>query len=411
MADASTNYTMMSKPRLTGILLFLSMGCSPPPAERTAAVVRDSAGVRIVENSQGAQDGPTWRLSSDPAVQIGSDEGPREEQFHRIMHALRVPDGRIAVADQGSGAIRIFDARGRFLSRIGGAGGGPGEFGFLTGMQWVAGDTLLAFDAGSFRVLSFDLSGRLLEETRLRRDANLSFPTILGRHSDGSFHVAAGCSFDRRMPPGEFRNHQQHMLYSRDGTLLDTLGARLCLTSWIEVAAGSTTMTRLPFGRSGIPAVSGDEFLYGDGDRYEIAVHSATGELRRLIRLDRPNRPVSSADIEWVKESRLAEVSDERYRSEAARSYDRIQYPETMPAFERIIPADDGSIWIQLPPTRGEDSTIWDVFDRDGAFLGQAAGPARFQMMHVGADLVTGVWRNDLGVEVVQVHRVVSGTN
>ena len=44
------------------------------------------------------------------------------------MDGTTLSDGRIAIVNQGSDEIRIYDANGRFVNTFGRKGGGPGEF-------------------------------------------------------------------------------------------------------------------------------------------------------------------------------------------------------------------------------------------------------------------------------------------
>jgi hypothetical protein len=90
--------------------------------------VRDSAGVRIVENAR-----PVWapaealRLSLSPALVIGTRPEPSYE-LSRVAGAARLSDGRIVIADGGSLQLRFFDSQGVFSNAVGGPGEGPGEF-------------------------------------------------------------------------------------------------------------------------------------------------------------------------------------------------------------------------------------------------------------------------------------------
>jgi hypothetical protein len=58
-------------------LALLILGCEPSePREFPAAVARDSAGIRIVDHAGIPGNLPSWSISSDPIVEIGSLEGP-----------------------------------------------------------------------------------------------------------------------------------------------------------------------------------------------------------------------------------------------------------------------------------------------------------------------------------------------
>ena len=109
----------------TLLLTVATSGTQGPPL---SAAVRDSAGVRIVENTAPRwQKGEGWHLSSKPVLDLGGQEGPEYALFG-VVSAFRLEDGRVAIANTGANDIRIFDEHGRHLLTVGGTGSGRGEF-------------------------------------------------------------------------------------------------------------------------------------------------------------------------------------------------------------------------------------------------------------------------------------------
>src|SRR5687768_1740535 len=95
----------------------LTLGCGDraAPAQPGAVTVRDSAGIRIVEHPAGYEAGlPVWDARGEPVVDIGGGEDP-EQDLDLVRGAVRLSDGRIVVANTGSGELRVFDRAGRFL--------------------------------------------------------------------------------------------------------------------------------------------------------------------------------------------------------------------------------------------------------------------------------------------------------
>src|SRR5690606_18394752 len=102
----------------TAALALTACGAADRSGDRV--VVRDSAGVRIVENVEPAWcPVDAWRIPDAPVVPIGAVEGEAHEQFFRITGILRLDDGRIVVADDGARELRFYDAAGHFLSSAG----------------------------------------------------------------------------------------------------------------------------------------------------------------------------------------------------------------------------------------------------------------------------------------------------
>jgi len=131
------------------VVMLLAVSCSTADS-RPASIARDSAGIRIVESTRAQwPEGQGWRLDPEPALSIGLVEGDDVYQFSRIIGVRRFSDGRIAVANQGSDEVRIFDVQGKWLRTIGRRGDGPGEFQSLRSLFILTADSLLA--ASHFR--------------------------------------------------------------------------------------------------------------------------------------------------------------------------------------------------------------------------------------------------------------------
>src|SRR5690625_4203127 len=143
---------MIREPTIPGLALLLTLtlaGCAADAPRANLATERDSAGIRIVENAEPRPGTvPEWTIDDEPLLEIGVLDGDPAEQFFRVAGTLRLSDGRVVVADGGSGEVRVFDAEGRHLATGGGQGDGPGEFRNLSRLYRLPGDTILAWDAG-----------------------------------------------------------------------------------------------------------------------------------------------------------------------------------------------------------------------------------------------------------------------
>ena len=149
---------------------------------------RDSARVTIVESTDPAWDGTAgWRVSAEPLREIGGPGAPARHEFQRIDGARRLPDGRIVVADGGTGTIRMFGADGSLLWSAGRAGDGPGEYRLIEDVGVGPGDSIWVFDFGlrRFTILTFD--GEAVRTVPL--GGELSAVGAVGRLPDGRFVV------------------------------------------------------------------------------------------------------------------------------------------------------------------------------------------------------------------------------
>jgi hypothetical protein len=136
---------------------------------------------------------PIWRLAPEPDAQIGVVEGDPNYELHQANSSILLPGNRIAVADAGSQELRFYDFDGRFISKAGGRGAGPGEFRWLSRIYRYEADSILALEAGSNRISVFDTHGtysRLASAISLSGDSAFPMDVWLFRQFwiDGALH-------------------------------------------------------------------------------------------------------------------------------------------------------------------------------------------------------------------------------
>lgn len=177
--------------------LLASLACQAgdSPARPFGTEVRDSAGIRIVENprpGEGSRLG--WRVGPEPTLTIGTVEGEDPYTFSYVRGATRLSDGRIAVADYGPMEVRIFDgATGVHLSTLGGVGEGPGAYGDLMDVGRLPGDSILTWGF-PLKVSVFGPGGSFARSSRMHRQAETTVGprpvTPVAAMDDGSILAA-----------------------------------------------------------------------------------------------------------------------------------------------------------------------------------------------------------------------------
>jgi len=377
-------------------------------APEGAYSVRDSAGIEIVESLEGAWGpGEGWTLSAQPVVSIGREEGPQEYLLDRVQAALLLPDRRILVAN-GRTELRCFDSPGTYLYSVGRDGFGPGEFNWI-GSVWLARDSLVVFDYGLSRVSVFSFAGEVGRTLQLGRDP-LARPFELWEFADGRM-LAAVLVYEGG--GAGLRRERQRMVYRRlspSGAVLDSLGVFLLWEVYSEssslgAGAGAGVSTNAPFGRRASTNVSGNRLYYASSESYDIQVFDSAGRLERIIRRPVPNRPVTSGDIEAFKAEFL---EGEAPGSWHRRIVDRLEFPETMPAYGTVAVDALGNVWVAEYSGSGRvDRTgRWTVFNPAGRMLGVVRVPRGGRVTEIGADYLMGVWRTDLDVPQVRMYRL-----
>lgn len=116
------------KLKLSAVLLALLIPSCVDGTPRPSTLVRDSAGVAIVE-SVGPYSGQNVPEVGSTVFRAGRDQKPGHD-FYRVVGATVLAGDRI-VADAGSGEIRRFDRKGELVRVVGGLGDGPGEYASL----------------------------------------------------------------------------------------------------------------------------------------------------------------------------------------------------------------------------------------------------------------------------------------
>lgn len=387
--------------------------CTSKPAETDAVTVRDSAGVRVVENPAHAPGaGKTWTVEPAPLVDIGAGEDAGSE-LHRVVTAARLANGQILVASAGTHELRFFDGAGSHLRTVGRKGEGPGEFDELAWAGVLRGDSIGAWDAGSKRLSIFDARGTFARAVTFH-DLPGFFPLVHGSFADGSLVASSGVEPGEAFAAGgAWRDTAVFLRLGLDRASMDTLG-RFPGTEWFVVTKsggrGDILIETLPFGRRTVVAVSGERFLVGTGDRYEVAAFDPGGRLRELTRKAHRPLPVTRRDIADYRRGLVTigrtDEGDKRAQDEL---FATAPLPETMPAYAALLADPAGTLWVQETRRPGDRDAgaEWSVFDRDGGLVATVRTPAGLTVRQIGPDWILGTVRDEDDVEHVRLHRLV----
>lgn len=391
-------------PSRLALLPALALGAATACAERKPDIVIevDSAGVRIVESRAPAwPPGAEWRVNPEPVFRLGDAGDDPSSSFFRILDVALLAGGEVIVVDGGSAEVRRYDAAGRHLWSTGGRGEGPGEFrmpGYLGPRDDGA---FLIWDRSLSRVSTIAQNGdRLGTERRSGSDGS---PVVaFGLFEDGYWLVALPV-VRRVTEPGtawtdSVRLGRYDPVLEEHVQLATVPGPR-----WVWTGQ---SMLPVPFSPRSLRAIVGNRVAVASGSVPEVSIHDPDGSLAARYRIARDVRPVSESDIRQVIDDlvELGQGSEVVWRQWR----DDIEVPAFEPAFDQLLADGDGNLWAQRftadlltrePPT-------WDVFDSAGAWLGVVATPGGMVVTAIRDGLVAGVYRDELGVEYVSVHRL-----
>lgn len=400
-------------------------GARPAAAQRWAHVsIRDSAGVPIVRNGAGGawRAGDAWRLSDRPLLDVGSVDGPPATRLHRVRDAVRLSDGRVVVADAGSGEIRYFGDDGRPVRRAAGAGGGPAEFtpfaGGATGLSAIGrlpGDTVAAFDLVAGDVVVFGPEGGFVRSVPLEAPDRGSPGRVraVGWTGDGTLAaLTIGGYGDVGLGASIRRGTSVLYFFGPDGRVSaagrEYAGDEMYSSIRRGEEDGQFTVTSVsvdPFLRTLAADVGDGRVAVGSTDVYRVDLYGPDGRLRRVVRGPGGARPLDEGTVEAWLEEKLADAEDPAARKRYRRAADPSVLPDSLPAFESLLVDRGGRLWVrEYRPPGARGPARWSVYDRRGRRLGEVEMPAALEPFEIGEGYVLGLWRDELGVEHVRMY-------
>lgn len=380
-----------------------SCGDAPDRSPEDGIQRRDSAGVEIVDHPFDPWSRePALRIVPEPELQIGVLEGPPRQQLFQVTAARRLADGRIAVLNAGSGELRIYGSSGEFLRSVGGRGEGPGEFTAPSALWTGSRDSVRIFDRGLRRI------SVLTPELEFARSIDMPGgspnPTVVRFEADGGFLLA-----DLRLQVAEAGFEVSDVTFVRygpRGELLDSLPRH----RWTEVARTEVRgrVRRRIFGASTTFTHLGQGYAVGEAVEDQVLVYSAGGTPVRVIRWRNPRRDVREEDVrDYV--TRAVEGAPEEIRASLRRGLEGWPVADRLPAYALLGSDRAGNLWVgAYRRPRDQGPVTWILFGPRGRFLGPVRVPERLRILDAGADWVLGVYRDELDVERVRLHRIES---
>jgi len=402
-------------PRLLGIgVLIGASSCGPSPdTVGWSGQLLDSAGVIIVQNTpQGLwMESEGWTLEED--LRIGGLGGDIAYQFGQVGTIAIDSKGQIYVSDAQAQEVRVFSAAGEYLRTVGRPGSGPGELGLGASVVLICpGDTLLIPDVRNRRINRFSPEGEALVSAPLEPEK--------GRLLRFNLTSAGGMTVQVR-PIGSSGRAAVDTLdaivaIETSGTLGDTIFK--LPTGGLSQGAGIHYFTPEPIW----DVTDSLTVLYGVNNEYRVAYYDRNGSLQRIVSMPSKPTPITDRDIRaFFSYLDRAWLDAGVPPSRLAMNHEAVHFAEFLPAFASFHTGFQGSLWVQPVQAPGllSDEEIelynfiedfgapeWDLFDRDGRYMGKVTMPPRFTPRTFLGDGIYGVARDDLDVQYVVRLRV-----
>lgn len=386
-------------------------GCGETTPDLPRTEVRDSAGIRIVENRLGSV--PARRVSAEPIVSTtGSADG--ETALYRVRAVDRRADGSWVVANGGSREVLILGEDGAVRSVLGRAGDGPGEFAALWGVVVLPGDSILAWDRQNARGTVFSPDGEVARVFTAEGDGFPRGSTLVGRMGDGTLVLqgSRGLGGDGIPDEGVFRPDAIYLRMNDEGGGIEPLATQPGTELFLSVESASGTITAVsiqpfPFHRDAALVVSDTRLVSGVTERAAFTVREQGGQTVEAWRIRVAPEPVEAADwdaaVDW-----LADRADDADAARRVRSFHAgVDRPAFQPVWEDLFMDETGRLWIQrYRPVGSESPNAWWRLGPDGALEDELTLPDRFRPLWATESRVAGIRTGQLDVEHFEVREI-----
>ena len=398
----------VSRSRLA--LLLLALGAAACSAETepetTAYAVRDSVGVRVIESHTPLWDTgqQRWTVDPNPVLDLSTAGTGPEHQLSSVRNATRLPDGRIAVANAGTSEVRIYGENGRWLQTLGGEGYQPGEYSRLIGVHAYRGDSIAVFDLGAYRITVLDRAGALGRTAQITGFGD--YPGEIYPIEDGRFLLRTNTLSAREGASGRIRVPAPLIVLTPEGKGGDTVTVAAGFETWVFEQGDA----RPPYPAESVQAVRGDRLVVGDASGMEYRVYDLDGTLASIARIPVYDLTISARDRDTLRmvmmEREMQAFLVPVQEAMAA------AIPKQRPAYSAVRLGPDGDVWLASyvqPTLPAPGPREWIVFGAEGEWLGTVTLPPGFELYEVGDDYLLGKKEDELGVETVQMLRLVRG--
>ncbi|MDX1396648.1 MAG: hypothetical protein R3195_19870 [Gemmatimonadota bacterium] len=393
-----------------------------PATTVEATAVRDSAGIRIVQNAAPRIAEPV-ELSPAPIVAIDGN-GPPEEIPLDPTSVFELSDGTIVVGDgdqSGWDALLLYDETGRFLGKAGGEGEGPGEFGQLWFAAPYRADSIYAMDMRGSAVNIFDRRGefgRRIAGPSYRDpipEGSFGFVPFFAdpAYEDGSF-LAFPYGFLDVPPRAGVTTYVHDVLRVEPaGAVWDTLGRAPIREEYFD----GERQRSLQFAAYFFQVPVGMRTVVGLGRDYEYRRMSSDWEPELIVRRAHSPVPVTRTHRQELLDWSLARFAAEDELHSLPDGYeDRFwdeMTAETLPAYSRILVDDADRVWVQdfwwVDP-RGIPHTprpsTWSVFDDAGVWLATVETPPAYVVSSISRDRIFGYRVDAVDVKHIEVYAI-----
>lgn len=336
----------------------------------------------------------TTTLVLTESVRIGDEVEGDTVFFDNIWDIAADSRGRLFVADYAMYGFRVFTSDGSLIREIGREGEGPGEFSIAPRLYVSPQDSVYAYDLASDRLTVYAPGGDVLSYTM-----RLSTDEISGaRPADILASLETGLLFEYlhdepRGSESEIDGMLEIKLVDHSGQFLRD---SLVLIPSMQVTTISDDGFSIPFprqfGRRSLVALGSDGLIYhGWTDEISIRALAVDGSATNAFVVSHVSVPVTLEE-----KSTRGSGFPENWQKEL-----RQDMPDTKPAFNAMVPDDQGQLWFRLGQPEGALETEWIVVEAEsGSIVAKTALPTGAGLHAVRGGKAYGTLNDDTVVTV-----------
>lgn len=375
------------------------------PEETWRGVVRDSAGVRIIENPAEPlwRPGEEWRVQQALRIAVAESDPAYRCCWYGGMAVD--DDGRIYVADRRARQVRVFDADGMHLTSLGRPGQGAAELGqILTGV-FARGDSVFVLDRSKQRFAVFLLGGG--DPSAIPFD--VFHGELMGGVLDGSGRLLIQL---RSVSRGSSASEAVDaiVVFGTGGVASDTVAL---LPRGEMLPLDGTPRIRLFPPEPVWDAGHDGRLVSGLNSEYRIEVREPGGAMRHVITWPGEPNPITDADRARLRTIYRRSLEMEGVpATTVAWLIEGMEFSEHYPAFATLLAGPRGTTWVERVRTAADvtgdvydfhflQSGVWDVFDALGRYLGPVRTPERSMPILFRGSTIYGIERGGVDAPVV----------
>jgi sugar lactone lactonase YvrE len=340
----------------------------------TAAILASSNATPFAQSFLPAYEKGTGEFVVD--YTIGGDIEDEDYFLARPIDLALDAEGNLFVLDSGNYCIKKFDPEGKLLKTFGRQGEGPGEMAGPIAIETYRDGRVFLNDYRNRRFTVFDHEGNCLE-TRDLTDFGWRFVADVRIDGEGRLYIQTTMTVFADIQPKTQVRVSRLALDSMAEAMIDSATFR---QSYSKVTDQGSIMVTAPFHPELLWRLGRDgDVVVANSADYMIRIYAPDLTLRREIRYDGEQRPVTKMD----KEEYFAAFKDEEL---VAWMRGNVDFPKYQPYFDRMMTDSDGYILLLVDDDEEIDQQIFDVFTPEGDFLNRVSLPR----MHRNAILSDG---------------------